>query len=338
MRESKQVVIVLTEIVLTEIEKSNTVSRIVVVFWTNWDRIFSAWTCENEIFSEWTRLRRVIKICENTVSWTCWDRILSEWSSSRKIIRYCQKSSIFSWDKDWIHIARCLSIRKIIITFHSRTRFFLIRVIVITIHFVNTMIIMILYVKAMIITILYVKTKFLSIRAIVIFLENEIFLDIQISSDQSDDNRVSVDQSNKNENNHLISFLIEISSDQSDKSDNNRLNFFENVSLMTFCDISLKNSIWTVFFRVLMMKAMNSEFFFLFIMNRIENNKKIQILDDEKFLTFVESECFLFVMNRVENDKIIEIWVWISLSSQIQLETDLIICRRRSWYAREKCE
>jgi hypothetical protein len=72
--DSEQIVVVLTEIVLTEIEKSNTI----------WDEIFSWWSRsrENEIFSERSRLR---------------------------IVEYCQKSSIFSWHKDWVQIIDDLS-------------------------------------------------------------------------------------------------------------------------------------------------------------------------------------------------------------------------------------
>jgi hypothetical protein len=86
--------------------------------------------------------------------------------------------------------------------------------------------------------------------------------------------------------------------------------------LIILCDNLLKNLIWKVLFRVLMMRAMNSEFSFCDILL-----KKTRTIDLEFF--------FSFVMNRIENDKklfeTIEIWVWSSRLSQIQLEIDLII-------------
>jgi hypothetical protein len=63
---------------------------------------------------------------------------------------------------------------------------------------------------------------------------------------------------------------------------------------MILCDIPLKKT------RAI---DLDSEFFLILAMNRVENNKKIQIFDDEEFLTSVEPECFLFVMNRIENNK-----------------------------------
>jgi hypothetical protein len=93
------------------------------------------------------------------------------------------------------------------------------------------------------------------------------------SSDQSDDNRVPVDQSGKDDNNHLISILNEVPLDQGDNNHVLR-------SPAIVCGISLKNLVWKVLPRVLMMKAVNPEFFFRFAMNWNEDDKKFSALSE----------------------------------------------------------
>jgi hypothetical protein len=278
MRNSEQVEFVLTEIVLieivlTEIEKSNTVwdeifaewsrsrdeeLRIIanqqfILTWTCWDEILSKWTCENEIFSAWTcedeifswwsRLRKVIKICGNTVSWT-WDRILSEWSSSRKIVYWtCRDDDTFL----------CISLLFDSLDILLKNE----------ISFDQS------------------DNNHVSLENEIFLYQSDnthlISFDDEVSLDQNED-EISLHQSDKNDNNHLSSFddeisldqsEDEISFDQSDKSDNNHLISFEILLRSLIWDILLRISIEKILSRVLMMKAENSVISCSFVMNRI---------------------------------------------------------------------